>query len=70
MKTVSELRKSLAKAEAELNRAQQAYSVCLLTSDGDGCIAEQEAQAAAEREVNALRRRIAAAERQTAREMA
>lgn len=68
METVNELRKSLAKAEAELNRTQQAYSVCLLTSDGDGCTAEQEAVNKAEREVADLRRRIDEAERQTERE--
>lgn len=70
METVNELRKSLAKAEAALKRAQSAYSTCLLTSDHDGCAAEQDALARAEREVNALRHKLAEAARLAGRERA
>jgi len=67
MDNVKQLEKSLKKAEATLRRARAAYSTCLLTGDNDGCASEQEALTTAEREVNALRRRIAAAERQAER---
>lgn len=64
MDNVRQLRKSLSKATAALKRAQTAYSTCLLTSDHAGCAAEQDALARAEREVNALRHKLAEAERQ------
>jgi hypothetical protein len=67
MDNARQLRKSLSKAEATLRRAQAAYSTCLLTGDHAGCAAEQDALARAEREVNALRHKLAEAARQTER---
>ena len=67
MDNVKQLRKSLSKAEAALKRAQAAYSTCLLSSDHAGCAAEQDALARAEREVNALRHKLAEAARQADR---
>lgn len=68
MDNVKQLRKSLSKAEATLRRAQAAYSTCLLASDHAGCAAEQDTLARAEREVNALRHKLAEAERLAGRE--
>lgn len=70
MDGIKSLKESLRKAEAELRRARQAYSVCLINSDATGCAAEQETVTRAEHEVAALRRRIAATERLAGREMA
>ena len=67
MDNVKQLRKSLTKAEASLKRAREAYSTCLITSDHAGCAAEQDALARAEREVNALRHKLAEAARQADR---
>lgn len=66
MDGIKSLKESLRKAEAELRRARQAYSVCLINSDATGCAAEQQAVARAEREVGALLRRINEAEQQAA----
>lgn len=70
MDNVKQLEKSLKKAKATLRRARAAYSTCLLTSDHAGCAVEQDTLARAEREVNALRHRIAEAERLAGRERA
>ena len=59
---VRELEQSLAAAVADLRRAQDEYSTCLL-NDPVGCAVEQEAVAAAERRVKALRKRLAEAKR-------
>ena len=63
MDGIRELRKSLKKAEADLKRARESYSTCLITSDHAGCAVEQDALARAEREVNALRHKLVEAER-------
>ena len=59
---VRELKKSLDDAVADLRRAQEEYSTCLL-NDPVGCTTEQEAVAAAERRVKALRKRLVEARR-------
>jgi hypothetical protein len=68
MDGIRELRKSLKKAEADLKRARESYSTCLITSDHAGCAVEQEALVAAERRVHALERRLVEAARLAGRE--
>ncbi len=58
---IKELEESLADAVADLRRAQDEYSTCLL-NDPVGCATEQDAVAAAERRAKALRKKLAEAE--------